>query len=377
MLICTKAYFKKNQRYIKTTYTIYNLILFQKSMLSYQSIVKKQEMTERVKRHPPAYRRKQNMAKRKGQKRRNQKYQVNNRQLKAKRMYKDTIFRMLYHDKENLLSLYNAVNGREYTDPEKLQVVTLENAIYMGMKNDLAFIMDMNLYLYEHQSTYNPNIPLRNLFYIADEYQRLVVRKSLYSTVIQKIPTPRFLVFYNGTKEVEDRSEFRLSSAYENPTENPDLELRVTMLNVNDGHSSDLMEHCRTLKEYAQYVARVRKYAVSLEEAVTRAVDECIEEGILAEFLLKNKTEVIKVSIYEYDKEFEEKKLRKAEYEAGRQDGIEIGRQDGIEIGKRILLEKIIKKKLKKGKSTEQIADELEEDINIIQKVVEKLKSQI
>ena len=169
------------------------------------------------------------------------------------------------------------------------------------------------------------------------------------------------------------------------------------MLNVNDGHSSDLMEHCRTLKEYAQYVARVRKYAakqdVSLEEAVTRAVDECIEEGILAEFLLKNKTEVIKVSIYEYDKEFEEKKLRKAEYEAGRQDGIEIGRQDGIEIGrqdgieigrqdgieigKRILLEKIIKKKLKKGKSTEQIADELEEDINIIQKVVEKLKSQI
>ena len=278
-------------------------------------------MTERVKRHPPAYRRKLNMAKRKNQKRRSKKYQVNNRQLKAKRMYKDTIFRMLYHNKE----------------------------------------------------------------------------KSLYSTVIQKIPTPRFLVFYNGTKEVEDRSEFRLSSAYENPTENPDLELRVTMLNVNDGHSSDLMEHCRTLKEYAQYVARVRKYAakqdVSLEEAVTRAVDECIEEGILAEFLLKNKTEVIKVSIYEYDKEFEEKKLRKAEYEAGRQDGIEIGRQDGIEIGrqdgieigrqdgieigKRILLEKIIKKKLKKGKSTEQIADELEEDINIIQKVVEKLKSQI
>ena len=89
------------------------------------------------------------------------------------------------------------------------------------------------------------------------------------------------------------------------------------------------------------------------------------------------------MSIYEYDKEFEEKKLRKYEagrqdgIEIGRQDGIEIGRQDGIEIGKRILLEKIIKKKLKKGKSTEQIADELEEDINIIQKVVEKLKSQI
>ena len=296
------------------------------------------------------------MARRKSQKRRNKKYQVNNRQLKAKRPYKDTIFRMLYHDKENLLSLYNAVNGRNYTNAEDLQIVTLKNAIYMGMKNDLAFIMDMNLYLYEHQSTYNPNIPLRNLFYIADEYQRLVVRKSL---------------FYNGTKKVDDYNEFRLSSAYENPTDNPDLELRVTMLNVNDGHNLELMEHCRTLKEYAKYVARVRKYVtqnIPLEEAVTRAVDECIEEGILAEFLMKNKAEVIKVSIYEYDKEFEEKKLRKAEYEAGV--------EAGIELGERSLLENQIRKKLKKGKPIEQIADELEEAVTTIQRIIEETKKE-
>ena len=301
------------------------------------------------------------MARRKSQKRRNKKYQVNNRQLKAKRPYKDTIFRMLYHDKENLLSLYNAVNGRNYTNAEDLQIVTLKNAIYMGMKNDL----------YEHQSTYNPNIPLRNLFYIADEYQRLVVQKSLYSTVIQKIPTPRFIVFYNGTKKVDDYNEFRLSSAYENSTDNPDLELRVTMLNVNDGHNLELMEHCRTLKEYAKYVARVRKYVtqnIPLEEAVTRAVDECIEEGILAEFLMKNKAEVIKVSIYEYDKEFEEKKLRKAEYEAGV--------EAGIELGERSLLENQIRKKLKKGKPIEQIADELEEAVTTIQRIIEETKKE-
>ena len=312
------------------------------------------------------------MARRKSQKRRNKKYQVNNRQLKAKRPYKDTIFRMLYHDKENLLSLYNAVNGRNYTNAEDLQIVTLKNAIYMGMKNDLAFIMDMNLYLYEHQSTYNPNIPLRNLFYIADEYQRLVVQKSLYSTTIQKIPAPRFIVFYNGTKKVEDCSEFRLSSAYENPTEDPDLELRVTMLNVNDGHNNELMEHCRTLKEYAQYVARVRKYAaepgMALEEAVERAVEECIKEGILEEFLTKNKAEVIKMSIYEYDKEFEEKKLRKAEYEAGV--------EAGIELGERSLLENQIRKKLKKGKPIEQIADELEEAVTTIQRIIEETKKE-
>ena len=200
-----------------------------------------------------------------------------------------------------------------------------------------------------------------------------------------KTTIQRYLVFYNGTKEVEYRSEFRLSSAYENPTEDPDLELRVTMLNVNDGHNLELMEHCRTLKEYAQYVAKVRKYAakqnVSLESAVTQAVDECIAEGILADFLLKNKTEVIKVSIYEYDKEFEEKKLRKAEYEAGRQDGIEIGRQDGIEIGrqdgieigKQELLKSKVEKKWKKGKTIEQIADDLEEEVIIIQQIIKAL----
>ena len=114
---------------------------------------------------------------------------------------------------------------------------------------------------------------------------------------------------------MEDRSEFRLSSAYENPTEDPDLELRVTMLNVNDGHNNELMEHCRTLKEYAQYVARVRKYAgdpdIVLEEAVERAVEECIKEGILAEFLMRNRAEVIKVSIYEYNSFLYNSKCRK------------------------------------------------------------------
>ena len=126
-----------------------------------------------------------------------------------------------------------------------------------------------------------------------------------------------------------------------------------------------------SLKEYAQYVAKVRKYVsknISLEEAVTRAVDECIEEGILAEFLMKNKAEVIKVSIYEYDKEFEEKKLRKAEYEAGV--------AAGIELGERSLLENQIRKKLKKGKPIEQIADELEEAVTTIQRIIEETKKE-
>ena len=225
--------------------------------------------------------------------------------------------------RKNLLSLYNAVSGKAYTDPKQLQIVTLENAVYMGMKNDLAFIIDTNLFLYEHQSTYNPNIPLRDLFYVASEYQKLVDRQSLYSSKLQKLPAPKFLVFYNGTVEMEDcRTEY-LSAAFENLIGEPDLELKVLTLNINDGHNQELLEQCRALKEYAQYVDRVRKYVgkMNLDAAVHRAVDECIREGILEDFLRVNRAEVEKVSIFEYDKEEEERKLREAEYEAGKEDG--------------------------------------------------------
>lgn len=169
--------------------------------------------------------------------------------------------------------------------------------------------------------------------------------------------------------------------------------LYVAIMNVDDGHNNELTEHCRTLKEYAQYVARVRKYAadpdIVLEEAVERAVEECIKEGILAEFLMRNRAEVIKVSIYEYDREFEEKKLRKAEYEAGRQDGIEIGRRDGIEIGRQAgmldgiktgeknVLKRLIKKRLSKGMTAEEIADDLDEDVSLIRTYMEECQEEV
>ena len=262
--------------------------------------------------------------------------QVSEKIPTANRQYKDTVFRMLFSEKENLLSLYNAVTGNAYQNADDLKIVTLENAIYMGMKNDLAFMLETNIYLYEHQSTLNPNIPLRDLIYIGIEYQQYVDDKSLYSSRLQKIPAPKFMVFYNGTDAVDDRVELRLSNAYEHLAGEPDLELKVLMLNVNEGHNKELMEQCQTLKEYAIYVARVRKYAseMNLNDAVARAIDECIKEGILVEFLRKNRSEVKMVSILEYDKEWEEKKLRKAEYEAGRSEGIEIGKSEGIEIGK-------------------------------------------
>ena len=249
----------------------------------------------------------------------------------ANRKYKDTVFRMLFADKTNLLSLYNAMNGSNYHDPSKLQIITLENAIYIGMKNDLAFVIGTNLFLYEHQSTYNPNMPLRNLFYISSEYQKMVDSNKLFSSTLLEIPAPHFVVFYNGTTKQEDSWYNYLSDSYHNFSGIPDLELKVVTLNINKGHNKELMEQCQTLNEYAQYVEKVRTYAKenNLDNAVERAVNECIHDGILADFLTQNKSEVIAMSIFEYD----EKAVRQVYYEDGLEAGLKAGRKDGIKTG--------------------------------------------
>ena len=144
---------------------------------------------------------------------------------------------------------FQTVKKKEQTDS---MVITLENAIYMGMKNDLAFIIDTELFLYEHQSTYNPNMPLRDLFYISSEYQKLVDKKSLYSSVLQKIPAPQFIVFYNGTEKKKDSWVNHLSEAFENLSGNPKLELEVLTININEGHNSELMEQALHKRQMLQ-----------------------------------------------------------------------------------------------------------------------------
>ena len=281
----------------------------------------------------------------------------------ANRKYKDTVFRKLFSDRENLLSLYNAVNGTAYTDATDLEIVTLENAIYMNMKNDLAFIIDTNLFLWEHQSTYNPNIPLRDLFYISGEYQKLVDKRSIYSSVLLKLPAPNFIVFYNGRERTEDSWESCLSESYENVSGKPNLELKVITLNINEGHNRKLMEQCEKLREYAQYVGKVRRYSekMELDAAVECAVNESIQEGILKEFLQKNRNEVIAMSIFEYNEEEEKKKLREAEYEAGKADGISVGREEGRKEGRKEERRSMACSLYEDGDSVERIARVLHE----------------
>ena len=255
--------------------------------------------------------------------------------LHVVRNQKVTVFRMLFREKKELLELYNALNDSAYNSPEDLTICTLENAIYMNFKNDISFLLDSEMNLYEHQGSYNPNMPLRDLVYIAKQLEKYTRDETIYSSTLVKIPVPRFVVFYNGTDGQPERQILRLSDAFEKETAEPELELKVLMLNINFGHNKELMEKCRTLREYSQYVDRVRKYAkrMRIEEAVERAVTECIREGILADFLSSQRAEVIAVSIFEYNEEEEMRKIRASEYKNGKEDGIAQGIKQGIEQG--------------------------------------------
>lgn len=261
------------------------------------------------------------------------------------RTYKDTLFRMIFREKQNLLQLYNALNGTNYTDETDLEIVTLENAIYMNLKNDVAFIISDQLNLYEHQSTYNPNIPLRDLFYIGREYEKLVSKKSLYSCTKIQIPNPRFVLFYNGTKTQEERTELKLSELYCQAEKTPELELTVCMININNGYNDNMKEQCKLLSDYMQYVNKVRTYAefLPIREAVEQAVKECLEEKVLVDFLSKYRQEAIQLSIFEYDEEKELRLLRQAErqgaLEEGLKQGIQQGIRQGVEDGIRNLME--------------------------------------
>ena len=279
---------------------------------------------------------------------------------KTNRLYKSRLFVMIFEEKKKLLELYNAVSGKHYEDPELLEINTLDNAIYMSMKNDVSFLIDARLALYEHQSTYSPNLPLRFFLYLADLYSDMIRNVNLYSSKKVQLPTPHFVVFYNGERTQPDRKILKLSDLYSVVEKEYKLNLEVLMLNINSGHNPELMEACHTLWEYAEYTNRVRTYAkeMAVDKAVEQAVIECIQEGILKEFLEKNKAEAMKVSIYEYD---EERHIRQE-------------REEAWEEGREAVLQSLIRKKLEKGKSLREIADELETEEGEIRRLIESIE---
>ena len=248
---------------------------------------------------------------------------MNNVSLPVNRIYKDRLYKMIFNDKSELLKLYNAINGTHYDDPAMLTITTLDNAIYMTMENDLSFIIDMRLALYEQQSTVNPNLPLRFLMYITDIYSAYTKDMNIYGSKKVQIPLPSFVIFYNGVKSQPDRTEFLLSELFHPTTDQPALELKAVMLNINKGHNQELMNACHTLRDYSEYVARIRTYSAEmpLTDAVEKAITECIHENILRDFLLKNRAEAKARSIYEYDEEKTLRMFREEGYEDGERNG--------------------------------------------------------
>lgn len=251
------------------------------------------------------------------------------------RNYRDTVFRMLFRGKKELLALFNAVHGTAYENPEELEITTLKNAVYMAMKNDISCVLDLQMDLYEHQSTVNPNIPLRDLFYISRLFEKRTKDEDLYAGKRIVLPTPTFIVFYNGEKPQPERRIFRLSDSFAGKDGEINLELIVLQLNINPGYNTEWVESCPTLFEYMQYTDRVRQYnkTMPLAEAVEMAVDHCIREGILSDFLKKNRSEVIPMSIFEYDEEKHLRTVRREGYEDGVAYGTKIGTEQGMEQG--------------------------------------------
>lgn len=273
--------------------------------------------------------------------------------------YKDVLFRRLFREKKDLLELYNALNGSTYTDPDALEVVTLEDVIFMKMKNDLSFIIGSSLNLYEHQSSWNPNMPLRGLLYFARQFEGLVSARedNLYGKKTIEIPTPVYVVFYNGYGMNTDSLMLYLSDSFPTGRGSGCLECTCEVLNINRGYNKTLMKKCRRLWEYSEFSSEIEeniKDGMNRKDAVENAIDVCIEKGILRDILIREKSEVLHMLLTEYD----EKKHLKNTY------------KEGIEKGREEKLRELVQKKLSKGKSISEIAEDLEEDSFVIEQIV-------
>ena len=281
------------------------------------------------------------------------------------------MFSILLEDRARALDVYNAMAGTAYTNPEIIEIHTLESGVSLTVHNDASFVVSMDsvLNIYEHQSTYNPNMPLRELIYFVTIIKKLVENRYLLSHKLVKIPTPKFAVFYNGDKTRPEREVLKLSDAYENQSDEPQLELMCTVYNINPGNNEDLKKRSQTLREYMIFVgyvnenlAKAKKGEKDYETAIRDAVNRCIAEDILKEFLLERREDVQKSMMFDltYEKQMENAKRE--------------WHNDGVEEGVIRQLAVSIVKKVKKNKTLEEIADELEESIETIQPIYDVVK---
>ena len=256
------------------------------------------------------------------------------------RKYKDRLFRLRFGSEEykaDILSLYNALNGTSYGNPDDITITTIDDVIYIKMKNDVSLIIDGNLPLWEQQSSINPNMPIRGLMYFGNLYDQYIkVNKlNIYGKKLQRIPTPQYIVFYNGEENYAPVTKLKLSDAFIHTDNSGEFEWTATVYNLNRGKNDDLLKRCRALAEYMELVNRIRdnQKNMSTDDAINAAIESCIEDGIMSEFLIKYRAEVFSVCITEFDE--------KVYTDGIREEGREEGRREGHEEGLKALVESL------------------------------------
>ena len=217
--------------------------------------------------------------------------------MSVNRKYKDSVFTKLFGEKENLLELYNAIENTNYDKNTPIEITTLENVLYMEQINDISFVIDGKIVvLIEHQSTINKNMPLRMFIYLAKIYEKMTDGdKGIYGTSRIEIPAPEFIVLYNGKDEYPDKETLFLSGSYKEKGRKKFLDLEVQVYNINKGRNPEIAAKSETLNGYETFIAEIREYekTMSREEAISKAVKDCIKRNILKGFLEKHSTEVV------------------------------------------------------------------------------------
>jgi len=270
---------------------------------------------------------------------------------KVNRKYKDSVFSLLLSDEKTIAEVYGAISGKDYGPDVKVEIKTLKNVLSGGMFNDVAFVLDDRLVvLIEHQSTVNENMPLRMLLYIVEIYNRMIAKEDLYSRKMFPIPRPVFIMMYNGVENMPEKWELRLSDMFKDggETENQiNLELTVTVYNINKGCNPEMAQRSHTLNEYETFIFMVRENqkTMDFEDAVRKAVVDCINQNILKEFLKNHEREVIGMLLQEWDLE--------TAIAVERRDAWTEGRTEGQT--ERAM--KIARKMKDKGKSVSEIAE--------------------
>ena len=258
--------------------------------------------------------------------------------MTGNREYKSDVFSMLLEDKENALLLYNALNDSDYTNPDDVEICTLEKGISLTVRNDASFVIDSSLNIYEHQSTVCPNMPLRSLIYVANHLEKRIKqqRLNLFGHTLVKIPTPKFIVFYNGKESQPEKYEYKLSDCFEKETDNPQLELKCIVYNINKGNNAELLNRCGFLKDYMIFIDYVRYYYdeknLSLGDSIEYAINRCIDEDVLKDFLINRREEVAKVTNLDFTFERQIELEREEAKKTGVTEGLLRGRMEGMEI---------------------------------------------